>query len=385
MREPWSGRRRSRAVDQADVGGVATQQEVSLAPKQEQEQEQEQEDTGETGAAEEGADRDSAAETVGETGVLTHRAQQALQLAAMLDQAQDYARLSRATNTQRAYRADWADFSAWCATQGLPALPATPQTVLLYLTDAAQRCKVSTLQRRLTTISQAHKAERHPSPTGDPAVRAVWAGIKRTKGTAQHGKTAAVTADLRRMVRALPESNAIGKRNRALLLLGFAGAFRRSELVGLDIADVVVTGDGLVVTLRRSKTDQEGAGRTVGIPYGSDPTTCPVRATTGWIAAAGLTAGPLFRSITRHGKVQGRLSDWAVAQVVKAAATGAGLDPALYAGHSLRAGLATAAAQAGVSERAIMAQTGHKSLPMVRKYIRAGSLFQDNAAAKVGL
>ncbi len=379
MREPWTGRRRSRAVDQADVGGVATQQEVSLAP------EQEQEDTGETGAEEEGADRDTTAETVGEMGVLTHRAQQALQLAAMLDQAQDYARLSRATNTQRAYRADWADFSAWCAGHGRPALPAAPQTVLLYLTDAAERCKVSTLQRRLTTISQAHKAERHPSPTGDPTVRAVWAGIKRTKGTAQHGKTAAVTEDLRRMVRALPQTSSIGKRNRALLLLGFAGAFRRSELVGLDIADVAVTGDGLVVTLRRSKTDQEGAGRTVGIPYGSDPTTCPVRATTGWIAAAGLTAGPLFRGITRHGRVGSRLSDWAVAQVVKAAATGAGLDPTLYAGHSLRAGLATSAAAAGVSERSIMAQTGHKSLPMVRKYIRAGSLFQDNAAAKVGL
>ncbi len=375
MREPWAGRRRSRAVDQGDAEAAATQPAPDVAA------ELGHEDRGAAGEGEGGGP----AETVGETGVLTQRAQQATQLAAMLNQAQDYARLSRATNTQRAYRADWADFSAWCAGHGQPALPATPQTVLLYLTDAADRCKVSTLQRRLTTISQAHKAERHPSPTGDPAVRAVWAGIKRTKGTAQHGKTAAVTEDLRRMVRALPQTSTIGKRNRALLLLGFAGAFRRSELVGLDIADVVVTGDGLVVTLRRSKTDQEGAGRTVGIPYGSDPTTCPVRATTGWISAAGLTAGPLFRSITRHGKVQGRLSDWAVAQVVKAAATGAGLDPTLYAGHSLRAGLATAAAQAGVSERAIMAQTGHKSLPMVRKYIRAGSLFQDNAAAKVGL
>ncbi len=374
MREQWSKRRGSRPVDQGDTGAAATHVDPGVAV------ELGHEDRGAAGEGEGGGP----AETVGETGVLTQRAQQAIQLAAMLDQAQDYARLSRATNTQRAYRADWADFSAWCAGHGQPALPATPQTVLLYLTDAADRCKVSTLQRRLTTISQAHKAERHPSPTGDPAVRAVWAGIKRAKGTTQHGKTAAVTEDLRRMVRALPDS-IIGKRNRALLLLGFAGAFRRSELVGLGIADVVVTGDGLVVTLRRSKTDQEGAGRTVGIPYGSDPTTCPVRATTGWIAAAGLTAGPLFRSITRHGTVQGRLSDWAVAQVVKAAATGAGLDSALYAGHSLRAGLATAAAQAGVSERAIMAQTGHKSLPMVRKYIRAGSLFQDNAAAKVGL
>ncbi len=200
---------------------------------------------------------------------------------------------------------------------------------LAVATGRGQPLKETVLRLRVQSrrwLIEAHKAERHPSPTGDPAVRAVWAGIKRTKGTAQHGKTAAVTADLRRMVRALPEGT-IGKRNRALLLLGFAGAFRRSELVGLDVADVAVTGDGLVVTLRRSKTDQEGAGRTVGIPYGSDPTTCPVRATTGWIAMAGLTAGPLFRSITRHGRVQGRLSDWAVAQVVKAAATAAGLDP----------------------------------------------------------
>jgi len=191
MREPWAGRRRSRTVDQADAGAVA----IQPAPGVGQERVDE-------GAGEDG----SVAGAEGETGLLTQRAQQAVHLAAMLDQAQDYARLSRATNTQRAYRVDWADFSAWCAGHGQPALPATPQTVLLYLTDAAQRCKVSTLQRRLTTISQAHKAERHPSPTGDPAVRAVWAGINRTKGTAQHGKTAAVTEDLRRMVRALPQT-----------------------------------------------------------------------------------------------------------------------------------------------------------------------------------
>ncbi len=214
MRGQWSGRRGSRTVDQADPGAVATQ----TAPDLGQEQRQGQESTGvglEKGHEDAKAARTSedagAAEAVGETGVLTQRAQQAVHLAAMLDQAQDYARLSRATNTQRAYRADWADFSAWCAGHGQPALPATPQTVLLYLTDAAQRCKVSTLQRRLTTISQAHKAERHPSPTGDPAVRAVWAGIKRTKGTAQHGKTAAVTEDLRRMVRALPQTSTIRK------------------------------------------------------------------------------------------------------------------------------------------------------------------------------
>jgi len=212
MREQWSGRRRSRAVDQADAGGAATQPGPSVASEQGQEStgvglEKGHEDAEAARAGEEAG----AAEAEGETAVLTQRAQQAVQLTAMLDQAQDYARLSRAANTQRAYRADWADFSAWCASHGRPALPATPQTVLLYLTDAAERCKVSTLQRRLTTISQAHKAERHPSPTGDPAVRAVWAGIKRTKGTAPHGKTAAVTEDLRRMVRALPQTSTIRK------------------------------------------------------------------------------------------------------------------------------------------------------------------------------
>ncbi len=206
MREQWGGRRGIRAVERADTDGMATPQEDSLTP----EQKQGQENAEVARAAGVGEDGD-AAEILGETGVLMQRAQQAVALAAMLDQAQDYARLSRATNTQRAYRADWADFSAWCADHGRPALPATPQTVLLYLTDAAQRCKVSTLQRRLTTISQAHKAERYPSPTGDPAVRAVWAGIKRAKGTAQHGKTAAVTADLRRMVRALPQTSIIRK------------------------------------------------------------------------------------------------------------------------------------------------------------------------------
>jgi len=152
------------------------------------------------------------------------------------------------------------------------------------------------------------------------------------------------------------------------------------------VADVTTTRDGLVVNLRRSKTDQEGEGRRVGIPYGSRPATCPVRAVQDWLAASRLRAGPLFRGVNRHGQVRAtRLSDRAVALVVKRAAEAAGLDPARYAGHSLRAGLATAAAAAGVSERAIMAQTGHKSLPMVRRYIREGSLFNDNAAAEVGL
>lgn len=310
----------------------------------------------------------------------------AVALGTLAARARDYAGQAKAPNTLRAYRSDWGHFTAWCAEHGLESLPAAPETVALYLTQLAEAGrKASTLQRRLSAISQAHQAAGQASPTQHAAVRATWAGIRRALGTAAAGKAPALTETVRAMVGALPDTLG-GLRDRALLLLGFAGAFRRSELVGLNVEDLSVTGAGLVVTLRRSKTDQEGTGRPVGIPYGSSADTCPVRAVQAWCAAAGITSGPLFRAVNRHGQVAaGRLSDKAVALVVKRAAAAAGLDPQHYAGHSLRAGLATSAAAAGVSERAIMRQTGHTSERMVRRYIRDGSLFRDNAAAAVGL
>lgn len=310
----------------------------------------------------------------------------ATSLVVLADQARDYAGQAKAANTLRAYRSDWGDFTAWCGAHGLEPLPASPETVALYLAalvDAGR--KTSTLRRRLSAISQAHQAAGLESPTRDGRVRLVWSGIRRTHGTAQVGKSPAVTADIRAMVGTLGESLA-GVRDRALLLVGFAGALRRSELVGLDVADVEQTREGLVVTVRRSKTDQEGAGRRIGIPYGSNPETCPVRALGAWLEASTIGEGALFRPISRHGALgAGRLTSQSVALVVKRAASSAGLDPAQFAGHSLRSGLATAAAAAGVSERAIMATTGHSSVAMVRRYIREGSLFRENAAASVGL
>ncbi len=301
------------------------------------------------------------------------------------ERARHYARESRAANTRRAYRADWADFTVWCQAHGKTALPAEPATVVLYLSDRADTLKTATLQRRLTAISQAHKAADLDTPTVDRAVRRIMTGIRRQKGTAQEGKAPAITREIRAMVEHLPPTLR-GQRDRALLLLGFAGAFRRSELVSLDVDDLTWSDDGLTVRVKRSKTDQEGAGRTVGIPYGSKPTTCPVRAVRAWLAVAEIADGPVFRGVDPHNNLRRtRLSDKTVARVVKSSAEAAGLDPTQYAGHSLRAGLATAAAQAGVAERVIMAQTGHKSLPMVRKYIREGSLFTQNAAAEVGL
>jgi integrase len=216
-------------------------------------------------------------------------------------------------------------------------------------------------------------------------VRNTFKGIKRTLGTASLQKAPAVTEDIRAMVDAA-DDGLIGLRDCALVLLGFAGAFRRAEMVALDIDDCAFGKDGLTVTLRRSKTDQDGAGRKIGIPYGSNPETCPVRVLQAWLEHAAITSGPVFRSLNRHRQVQpGRLAGIDVARVVKKLAQRAGLDSSKYAGHSLRAGHATSAAIAGASERSIMKQTGHRSVQMVRRYIRDGSLFRENSAGKLGL
>ncbi len=302
-----------------------------------------------------------------------------------LQQVREFIRASKAESTIRGYRADWQDFCGWCESHGLNPLPASPETVASYIAECAGRLKVGSVQRRINAIAEAHKAVGLESPTHHAMVTNTMKGIRRTKGTASLQKAPAVTDDIRAMVDAT-DAGLIGARDRALVLLGFAGAFRRSELVGLDVADCTFGKDGLTVTLRRSKTDQEGQGRKIGIPYGSNPETCPVRNIQAWLEVAGINSGSLFRSITRHGRVRpGRLSGIDVARVVKKLAERAGLDPAKYAGHSLRAGHATSAAIAGASERSIMIQTGHRSVQMVRRYIRDGSLFRENSAGKLGL
>jgi integrase len=223
------------------------------------------------------------------------------------------------------------------------------------------------------------------SPNRHAQVRLVWQGIRREKGVAQDHRKPALTKHLRLMVGRLPDSP-LGTRDRALLLLGFAGAMRRSELVSLDVADLAQADEGLVVTIRKGKTDQVRAGRKVGIPFGAGEQTCPVRAVLAWLEASGIEDGPLFRPVNRHGQVlDARLSDRAVAEVVKRSLQAAGKSPHGYAGHSLRAGLVTQAAICGVSERSIQDQSGHQSLAVMRRYIRDGSLFRENAAAKVGL
>lgn len=316
-----------------------------------------------------------------------------LDQAAPSEAAAAYAGRSRAQNTKRAYTADWAHFTTWCAAHARTSLPATPTTVGDYLSVCADgdpaagqpALAVATLERRMAAISQAHKLAGHTSPTLHEWVRTVMKGIRHTKSTAQRQAAPAVGAVVRQWLQVLPNSR-LGTRDRALLLLGFAGAFRRSELASLDVDDLRFVPDGVIVTLRRSKTDQEGAGTTKGIKLGSAAETCPVRALQAWIKAAELVSGALFRPLDRHGHIKPkRMNAGDISTVIKRTAQRAGFDPATFSGHSLRAGFATAAAAAGATDRAIKQQTGHKSDRMVQRYIREGSLFRDNASGLIGL
>jgi site-specific recombinase XerD len=305
----------------------------------------------------------------------------------LAEEARGFVEAAKAESSRRAYRSDWRQFDAWCRSHGLVCLPAEPETVALYLTALAADHKPASLQRKLTSITKAHQAAGFATPASmqHAVVSETMKGIRRSLGTAQPGKEPLLTADILVMLDALDEG-LLGCRDRALLLVGFAGGFRRSELVGLDVEDIKETADGLVIRVRRSKTDPEARGTTVALPYGSTAATCPVRSYGTWIAAAGLQTGPAFRSVDRHGRVgEGRMNAGSVARLIKRAAEAAGLDPAGYAGHSLRAGFATQAFLNGAAEVSIMRQTRHKSLNTLRKYIRDRSLFRDNPAAKLGL
>jgi integrase len=321
-----------------------------------------------------------------------------------------YIGAARAPNTVRGYESDWRHFTGWCARHHAPSLPADPRLVALYLTSLAEGRRdggdwierprrLTTLDRRLSAIRHFHRAAGHELDTRDPVLRDTWRGIRRTHGIAPRGKAPTVTEFLRAMIDTLPMSSS-GVRDRALLLVGFAGAFRRSELVAIDHAHCARHRDGIIVTIPFSKTDQEGRADEVGLPYGAHPETCPVRALTDWLGLAEITEGPVFRPITRHGHIAPtRLTDRGVALVIKRAVSAArdaaiergntaladSMDPARYAGHSLRAGFITSAAAAGVSESDIMRQSRHKRGDTLRKYIRHATVFRQNAAAKVGL
>jgi site-specific recombinase XerD len=293
--------------------------------------------------------------------------------------AVDLAKAEKAQSTRKAYRTDFRIFKAWCDAKGVASLPAAPETVASYLAAHGARSKPSTLGRRVAAIRYAHKLAGLAPPTDAEGVKATMRGIRRTFGSARVRKAPAVSGKMLGMVATAP-NNLAGIRDRALLLLGFAGAFRRSELVALDVADIEETETGFLVCIRSSKTDQEAIGRTIAIPRGDFA--CPVKALRAWLDAAAIEAGPIFRPIDRAGTVRAsRLTCRSVANFVKAYAARAGFDAGTYSGHSLRSGFLTSAAAKGASIFKMMDQSGHKSVDTLRGYVRDAELFKDHAGA----
>jgi site-specific recombinase XerD len=293
--------------------------------------------------------------------------------------ALDLAKAEKAKSTRKAYGTDFRLFKVYCDGKGVSALPASPETVAAYLATEAQNAKPSTIGRRVAAIRYAHKLAGLETPTDAEGVKATMRGIRRTFGGARNKKAPAVAAKMHSMVATAPEGLA-GLRDRALLLLGFAGAFRRSELVALDVADLEENETGLLVTIRGSKTDQERQGVTIAIARGD--IACPVKALRAWLDAAGIEAGPIFRPIDRHGNLlPSRLTAQSVANIVKAYAGRAGFDASTFSGHSLRSGFLTSAAGKGASIFKMMDVSRHKSVDTLRGYVRDAELFKDHAGA----
>lgn len=307
------------------------------------------------------------------------------EISELQDEAKKHLANSKAENTKRAYRNDWTQFSEWGEKNGLEVLPADAETIVYYITFLGKTLKASSIKRKMTAISQRHETAGYPSPTKTALVKGVWDGIQRKIGIKESGKDALWLDELRQVIQTIPQNTLIGVRNRALLVLGWAGALRRSELVSLHSEDVSKTKDGLILHLNRSKTDQKGEGQDVALPYGSNPLTCPVRSLEDWLAASGISDGPLFRRIDRHGNIFGGLTPQSVRLIVKDCCEKVGLDPDRYGAHSLRSGFCSTAAKAGKAEHQIMKQTRHKRSDSLQRYIKKVSLFDDNAASGIGL
>jgi site-specific recombinase XerD len=314
-----------------------------------------------------------------------------LALATLAERAVHYIGQHLADSTKRAYAKDYRDYSAWCETVKVEPIPARPEIIAIYiamLTDSG--LSISTIERALASISKAHEVKNTIFPRKHALVQQALKGAKRTVGVRPTQVDAVSIDNLKEMVRGL-DTDIRGVRNRALLTLGFAGAFRRSEIVAIDMEDITKTDAGYIVLLRRSKTDQEGAGREVGIPYGGILDTCPVRSLNTWLDLRKMFdedgTGPLICGVSPKGDIilpNHRLNARTVARTVATAAHSVGLT-GHYAGHSLRAGLVTAAAKAGKPAHVIQNQTGHKSIDMIMRYIRREAIFEENAATGIGL
>jgi site-specific recombinase XerD len=293
---------------------------------------------------------------------------------------------SKAANTLRAYKADFENFSAFCVKNGLSSMPTEPKILSLYLTHLSTTSKFSTLKRRIASISVIHKMKGHYLDTKHPIIMENLHGIKRVKGSNQKAKKPILINDLKLIINAIDQylnnletkvlditKNMKNKiRDKAVILVGFAGGFRRSELVNINFDDIEFVREGVKIFIKRSKTDQSGEGMIKAIPYFDNKSFCPVLALKHWIDICDIKTGKIFA-----------ISDKSVALIIKKYASMAGLDSNKYAGHSLRSGFATSAAESGAEERNIMTMTGHKTTQMVRRYIQEANLFKNNALNKI--
>ena len=303
------------------------------------------------------------------------------------DETLNNLKMSKAHNTLRAYKADFKHFSLFCVDNNVKYLPSDPRIVSLYLTKMAKTSKFSTLKRRLVSIGVIHKIKGQYLDTKHPMIMENLLGIKRTLGSRQKAKKPILINDLKLIIKAISEEKYIAKnknqelnklneklRNKALILIGFSGGFRRSELVNIQRDDVEFVPEGVKIFIRRSKTDQAGEGSVKAIPYFENLEFCPVLALNKHIKQK-------FEKVN-NGKIF-EISDKSVALIIKKYANLAGLDSSKYSGHSLRSGFATTAAEFGAEERNIMAMTGHKTSQMVRRYIQEANLFKNNALNKI--
>ena len=295
---------------------------------------------------------------------------------------------SKALNTVRAYKSDFSDFGYFCSKNGFNTLPSEPKIISLYLTHLSTKgLKISTIKRRLVSISMIHRLKGHYLDTKHPSIIENIMGIKRRKGSIQKGKKPLLINNLKIIINVLDKLNIeeIKKyRDRSIILIGFSGGFRRNEIVSLDYEDLDFVTEGLKINLKRSKTDQFGEGTIKALPYFNNSEFCPVISLMKWIKISNINRGPLFRRFNKGSKLsETRLTDQTVALLIKKYLKLAGIESRNYSGHSLRSGFATSAAESGAEERSIMSMTGHKSPEMVRRYIREANLFKNNALNKI--
>ncbi len=294
---------------------------------------------------------------------------------------------SKANNTLRAYKSDFKDFGAFCAKHGLNSLPTEPKIVSLYLTHLSKNAKISTLRRRLVSINMVHKLKGHYLDTKHPIIVENLMGIRRAIGSIQKGKKPILINHLKLIINIINEQKTgeIKKlRDKSLILIGFGGGFRRTELISIDHEDLEFAPEGLKITIKRSKTDQYGEGMIKGLPYFNNETYCPIMNLKKWLKISKIKSGPIFRRFSKGSLLTDkRLTDQSVVLLIKQYLNLAGIENKNFAGHSLRSGFATVAAEFGADERSIMAMTGHKTTEMVRRYIKETNIFKNNALNKI--